>query len=256
MKALIFAFGLVSLMYAQDDVNSWQINASTSALTLASVNNRDSETLFSLKNTSEKTIVGFSIALGRAVEGREAAFDIQEVIDCFDRESQCVAPGGTYSIGFPTEQVASLAEKTFRIASVVFDDGTGDGSPAGLNFITSMRLGNMIETERILSLLGDPATARPQIGVMPENVDEALRSLDDIQLPGVVMDDIKARYSDTSNQVGRQGFLVGVDRPLQRILGGLNRPDSVDSTLKRYYQALSARHREFCRRTLNGGLLP
>ncbi len=256
MKSVLFAFGLVSLLCAQDDVNSWQINASTSALTLASVQNREGDTVFSLKNTSQKTIVAFSVALGRAAAGRESVFDIQEVIDSFHREGQCVAPGASYSMSFPTKNVMGLAEKSFRISSVVFDDGTGDGSSAGLTFITSMRLGDMLETERILSLLGDPGASKQLIGNVPESVDEALSALNDVQLPGVSMDAVKARFSDVTNDIGRQGFLVGVRRPMQRVVAELDRPTTVDSRLHQWYQSLSAKHRDFCSHASNGGLLP
>jgi len=256
VKAVVLAFGLVSLLFAQDDLNSWQINSSTDSLTLVSVENRDTNTVFSLKNTGQKPIAGFSIALGRAPAGRDATFDIQEVIDCFDRESECVAPGATYSMAFPTRNVDALSDKIFRISAAVFDDGTGEGSPVGLNFISSMRLGSMIETERILSLLADPTGAKERIGGLPQSVEEALASLDGVVLPGISMTDVMARFTDVHNQIGRQGFIVGIQRPLERALGEVNRPEPVVSDLQHSYQALSTAHKDFCGKTLNCGLLP
>ena len=225
--AILFSTLFVQQILAQDPLNGWQAkNEGTQGIVLASVTESGEFTSLSFKNTSDKTVTAFAISFLHHQEDPNGLY----FIDCFDAPQDCVTPGATLMKKFTTASLNELPDHTVRIVAVLYADGSSEGSWLAIQFITSGRLGEILETARIRKVLDDlmPAQASDQssksskglptldnnfvtsleksIGSPAQSVGEVIQSIKGIRVPGASLDDL-----DVDNKNDVAAFCSGVN---------------------------------------------
>jgi hypothetical protein len=244
--AMLFAVGCLSIAAAQDPFNGWKVVQRTDALSLTGVDNSTGFTVFSLRNTTAKTISAFAVSLG---DNRNPE---NHYIDYFGSASGGLAPGGVHQLKLAPPANAARA---LRIAAVVFADGTSGGLQSYVDFVAFKRLGRILETERVERILASSTGGgalndiRSRLGELPGSVDEALASMDDgltARLPGVFLAEIRQ-----ADQHALEGFLTGVrnsrEDALRTVAGLGERPAaSALQQLRKTYDEKSQEGRALC----------
>jgi hypothetical protein len=116
--------------------------------------------LLRLQNVSAKEIVGYTIGFNN---GSGAAKDYN---------SKVIAPGDIEEYDVSTRDVRP--QEPIRIAAVVFSDGTSEGEPKAIAFITDERRGRRLFRERVLPLL-EKALDSPEVNL--DELESQIRAL-------------------------------------------------------------------------------
>jgi len=218
--SVIVAGAAISL---PQDSHDWTVSQKMQALVLDKVQKQPYGVVFSLRNVSGKAITAIATSsppVDRSRYSRHLDYldgSCTMLVTGASLEWKCnlgaLADGATedWQIGQP--EADSNTQRVLNIDAVIFDDGTSEGSRREIRIMNAMRLGNVLETERITNLLArsntdsrDVDALARRVGSQPRSTDEALASLKDTydsELPPAVFDgeDAGAR---------RHAFAVGV----------------------------------------------
>jgi hypothetical protein len=181
----------------------WRTDVKSTTLELVDAVQDERATTFTLKNISGRHITALSVSHDEVTDG----------IDFFEVSSD-LQPGASYSLLIGNVEL-STSDRILRISAVFFADGSAEGASGELDFIRGRRLGRILETARVTSLLNSPIDLAAgdsaldsivaKIGSLPGTVDQAVESLRETRLPEVSVETIRSfqgRFAD--------GFLVGV----------------------------------------------
>jgi hypothetical protein len=156
----------------------WTVVYTTNALAVEGVEESTGPQRFTvtLRNISPRSISAIALYLGP--QGARAQVDL-----AFNGHD--LAPGSTYGLGLQPEPRALSG--SLRVGAVLFSDGGGDGDPDALECLRFARLGDMLESARLLGLLRNLGPfqvdnvnlerTRRSLGPQPKSVQEALAGL-------------------------------------------------------------------------------
>lgn len=143
-------------MHSQDSLasqeNDIQLTNKTQFFQVIGIKKSGTHISLKLKNSYEKSIIDFKIALPRPLGESGRAID-------FVGDTHVIAPGETYEYSFtlPTShldsQNAVQQERKVVILTVLFDDRTSDGDAETAAEMVAERLGERLQLSRILPLL-------------------------------------------------------------------------------------------------------
>ena len=135
------------------DINNLKIINMTSAFKVIEIK-ENSDGLFDItyKNEYRKSITGFEVSI--------SGMRIQTELTLGGDEQQFIPSGSTYDKTYSVQE--NLGQNGIQILAVVFDDGTADGDPKYIKEITDYRLGIKLERERVLPMLENILTSKPQ----------------------------------------------------------------------------------------------
>lgn len=190
----------VSIAAAQDALRGWVFHAGSSALQLVAVDESSVPTpftRFTLRNVSGRAISAFSCSFDD-----DAGSSVNRYEDRFEEDAG-LAPGDTVTVDIGAAEDARFRKHGLTLAAVIFNDGVAEGDQAEVDALLAGRLGRMIETERLRSILtsgeyaGRDGVARlaEKVGQVPNTPGEALASVRDVRFADVYGQDL-ARMSD------------------------------------------------------------
>ncbi len=204
-----------SRLAAQDLLRGWTMNQRTGALVLAKLREDGLSTTLTLRNASDKPITAIATSSPPGVDTYHHYYDY------LDSGSAGLGPGATYNLRIGPEEASLNTHRVLNVDAVIFADGRAEGSQSDIDFMNAMRLGRVIETERIRSKLARPDaqyldvdSLAEGIGVLPESPEDALASLSDVSLPGLSVAD----FPPNGGVDSLRAFLGGVRNARQEAL--------------------------------------
>jgi hypothetical protein len=259
-----------SLRVPQD---SWTVNGETNAVSLSSVQQDGTFTVFTFTNVSGKSITGFAICFGTNHRTQSLPLtpsQFTHYFDWFDR-TPAFDDGAAQTLKIDNRDTA-LHSRIVDISAVIFEDGTAQGWVPHIETMTYDRIGKTAEIERIKNILNERSiqyvgsqgltSLAAKVSSLPDSVDAALASLGSVNLPGVSLLEVV----QGKNHI-RAAFLSGVRaarEDMQRTIIALRRlpitstdPLAVTQTtqllnLRDSYNAKSAAHQTFLKH-ISGG---
>jgi len=196
-------------LVAQDPLLGWKASGNVSDLALIRVAESKYRTTLTFRNISGRAISAVAISF----YGREnsATSRYEEWIG---DDQAGLANGNSFDLDIGNEEAAEY-NHMLAISAVVFEDGTVEGLRHQLDFIRFGRLGKMLETERIKSLLAGPKEQyladegikilTDRVGRSPRTHDDALASVEKTLPPEVSILELKSAEEGI-----RQSFFQGV----------------------------------------------
>lgn len=231
-----------------------RVSNKTRALEIVNIKREGLEVQLSLRNSYDKTVTAFEIAVPRfwangIAEDRFPAFD--EIL-----------PGETYetTVTLPSQQFKSSKsaqpESDIILLAVLFKDRTGDGDLEVAGKLEARRLGERAQIARIVPLL-QKALELPDadlLAALQDLKDQVSASSRDVEATGA-MKILRSNYADVYNRLqdvftgevasglyfGREGFLIKI-RDLERQLSlnrGLDLRNGLISIIKDYERKLA-----------------
>lgn len=167
--------------------------------------------------------------------------------------SDPLVPGATYS--FTTvDRYAPATERILRIPALVFSDGTAEGDPGEIEYIKALRLGIVLETERINRVLesfgpekalknANVSSVLDAVGMPPRSAEDAAESVRHVSGPWA-----SAFEAALSSSKTRFALRTGVSNTRQNVrrqlaeLGGAPVPPMPEATQVGAAQAGTARN--------------
>ena len=140
--------------------NSIQVQNKTKTLEVVSVAEQDSSYLLTLRNSSTKTINGYSIGVGNT-----SRLDVDLTIG-----EKTIPPGAEFKESMPASK--SAAPPAISILAVLFTDRTGDGDPLVITANQQRREGTKAQLKQLLTLLRATlnSPARPELGALKKQI--------------------------------------------------------------------------------------
>ena len=212
---LITGGQFASRLAAQDLLRGWTTNQGTDALVLSKVREDWPSTTLSLRNTSSKSITAIAASSPPGVDTYHHFYDY------LDSGSAGLGPGETYNLRISPEEASLNAHHVLNVDAVIFADGSAEGSRPDIDFMNAMRLGRVLETERIRGHLArtderflDVDKLAESIGVLPNSPEDAFASLSDVSLPDLSVAD----FPPNGGAKSLRAFLGGVRNARQEAL--------------------------------------
>ncbi len=255
-STLAIALTWLPALSGQAAFRGWTTTGQTDVLALMGV--EDSGLAF--RNVSSRTVTAFAVSFFAANGDTHTHY-----LDFFDMVRDGMLPGSDYTLRIAPAELLQATNHSLRIEAVIFGDDTSKGSESDSGFVKMKRLGRMLETERVRSILTtqlsgpDPASLRVAVGRLPMSSDEAVSTLDGVVLPGLTVSAING-----ANQHMLRGFLEGVRNSREEVLRSVGRLAQMPvsgkggqieflSQLRTLYEAISTKHRSYCEHVQNGG---
>lgn len=130
-----------SFEQGQAHANSAQVQSRTQALEVVSITEEDTLYRLTFRNTSNKTINGYSLGVGGS-----STLDVDLTIG-----EKTIPPGGEFRESLPAYK--PQAQRVISVLAVFFTDGTSDGDPRVITDNLQRREGTKAQLKRILPLL-------------------------------------------------------------------------------------------------------
>ncbi len=212
--AIALEIAVAPVAASQDAATGWRTD--NNKLVVEQVDEGPNTTTFLLRNTSEKTVTALSICHGNTTSSIE-----------YFQSSEVLNPDTSCSIVAGNSQLHGL-NRILNVCALVFEDGSWEGSETEVLLVGATRLGRVVETERVKSILeaysqldlNDEEIDRlkRRIGGLSESPAEALDSVSDVSIFGLDLASIRA-----VDRRLQRGFWSGVRHAREAALWKLDR---------------------------------